>query len=61
MNVWPAGASPFRYEQKALHRRWLEREVQNLVGPIVNIAELSTAALYGLRDGALRRRRKGEA
>lgn len=28
----------------------LERDVQNLVDPIVNIAELSDADLYGLRD-----------
>lgn len=31
-------------------RAKLERDVQNLVGPIANIAEMSDADLYGLRD-----------
>lgn len=31
-------------------RAELEYEVQNLIGPIVNIAKLSNAQLYGIRD-----------
>jgi hypothetical protein len=43
-------------ERRRLERRhWLEQSVQSLVGPIANIAEIDTPALYGIRDGAFRK------
>lgn len=50
------GAGLFVSSLDQLSSRYaLELSVQNHVGPIVNIADLSDAELYGIRDRARRR------
>jgi hypothetical protein len=48
INLYPGLTGDDRI--KAIRRTLLEREVQNLFGPIIDIKELSDATLYGLRD-----------
>ena len=40
--------------ERRMKRGLLELAVQDLIGPIVNVAELTDAALYGMRDRARR-------
>lgn len=55
MSVW-GGNLPFSVEdhERILRRAQLEREVENLVGPIISIGRMTDAALYGMRDAARR-------
>ena len=38
--------------ERKVRRVRLESDLQNLIGPIANLAELSDATLYGMRDRA---------
>lgn len=58
MTLYPYPRDFMRSPIPQAARQRLELDVQNLVGPIVNIADLSDAQLYGIRD---RRRRNSDA
>ena len=52
MGPWSFGALGRSYT-----RQQLETDVQNLIGPIVNIGDLSDAELFGMRDEIRNRQR----
>jgi len=49
MGVFPSQFAEGELERR-IRRIELEAAVQNMVGPIVNIRELSDPTLYGMRD-----------